>query len=324
MNDDHRKLTGANRAADDSSQNRTLEALLRLAGPNEPIPDDLRDRVYARARAELPKRSKVRPIIRWTLPAALAATLLLVVLVRGSNEVVPPHPVGSVVLASNSIAAPGEAIMAGDIIDTGVGGGMSIRLRGDISVRVDRNTLVEVESVSKLNLMAGRVYVDTGDRVYPVRKVTIRTATGSATDVGTQFSVDYDRAVMSVAVREGRVDMKDSDAEYSAARGQKVTLRPGQTVAVEDIPVSGPTWDWAMVLAPGFELENSSVLAFLKWVAREKGLELVFRSDDAMAKSMRAKLHGSISGLNPDEALEAVILTTPFSYSTDEHQLVIE
>ena len=91
----------------------------------------------------------------------------------------------------------------------------------------------------------------------------------------------------------------------------------------EQIPVTGPTWDWAVNLAPGFELEGSSLLEFLKWASREAGLELEFADNGVMAETMSARLHGSIDGLSPEQAIQSVLATTPFAHAIEGDRLII-
>ncbi len=322
MNNDQDKITDRSDPADDA-RDETLSALLRLAGPSDEIPDEIRDRVYANARAELRQPGRLSQSWRWALPLATAASILMVVLLNGAGDGVTVRPVGSVVLAKGTAADPGQEIRIGDTLDTGPNEGLSIELSNGISLRVDEETVLMVESVKEFNLIAGRVYVDTGDRIYPTRNVTVRTASGKATDIGTQFSVQFERADMSVAVREGRVDLSGSGELYTANRGDLATLRPGTAVLVETVPVTGSTWDWAVSLAPEFELENRSLLEFLKWAAREAGLELAFESNVVMTDSMKAIMHGSIEGLSPLQAIESVLATTPFQHSIEDDRLVI-
>jgi hypothetical protein len=64
--------------------------------------------------------------------------------------------------------------------------------------------------------------------------------------------------------------------------------------------------------------------AFLAWAAREAGLRVVFASAESAAEAQRAVLSGSIAGLDPDEALAAVMPTTSLRSTERDGQLVIE
>lgn len=319
--------------SDGREDDSTLAALLKLAGPSVEIPRQLEQRVYQEVRSEWQRSSqqssqqssgrsnrtvqaKRAQVARWALPLAMAASVLVAVVLIAANPDAPPRSVGSVL-------ADGRGVFVGDVIDTATDGAASILLDGDISLRVDNHTQLQIVAADEFALLTGRIYIDTGDRIYSDRHVTITTASGRATDIGTQFSVSYAQDLMSVAVREGRVDLSDKQHSYSAVRGQKVSLRDGQTAQIDAVEIAGAEWQWAIALAPDFDLEQHSVLDFLKWAARETGLELVFDDDQVRSAARTARSHGSISGLSPLEAVEAVLATTQFRYSIDGDTLLI-
>jgi ferric-dicitrate binding protein FerR (iron transport regulator) len=288
----------------------TLSALLKLAGPTENISTEVEQRVYGNVRDEWEQTTTRSLSYRWAIPFALAASVLLAIALNSSNTDAPVHSVGTYVQT-------GASIFVGDVIDTSIDGGQTIALDGDISLRVDQRTRLEVGSAGEFTLMAGRIYVDTGDRIYSDRHIIVHTASGTATDIGTQFAVAYMNASMSVAVREGRVDLTDGRQSSSATRGEKMTLRSGGSIEIDPMQVIGSEWEWAVALAPQFELESHTLLDFLKWASRETGMELVFDTNETRAATRVSKSHGSIDGLTPFEAVEAVLATTEFNYVID-------
>ena len=304
--------------------NDALTTLLKLAGPRAEISSDVEERVYTSVRREWSRgRSWSKPI-RWALPLALAASLLVVFGLNQSDTIPQKRAIGSVsVVAGDTTVVVGDSVYAGDILDTSNERGMSIALRGDVSLRIDTRTLLKVDSASEFTLLAGRIYIDTGDRVYADRHVTVNTASGSATDVGTQFSVRFENADMSVAVREGRVNLSEGRERHNVTRGNRVTVRPGNAARIESVPLVGEPWDWAVSLVPSFEIEDKSLLDFLKWVSRETGMELSFADDEFRMEVMRPRLHGSIEGMAPIQALDAVLATTKFKYSIDRNTIII-
>jgi len=301
----------------------TLATLLHLAGPAAPISPDIEQRVYNRVRDEWRRSARQAPArtrqsaLRWMVPFAMAASVLVAVMLFRTDSGAPARSIGSVL-------ADGRSVSIGELIDTSDASGLSIWLDGDISLRVDADTRLEFVAANEVSLQSGRVYVDTGDRIYSDRHITIATATGKATDIGTQFAVSYDNNSMGVAVREGRVDLSAAQQTYSAVRGQQIIVRQGEAAEVQQIPVSGADWEWVVALAPEFDLEQHSVLDFLKWASRETGLELVFHDDDVRSAARLARAHGSISGLTPLEAVEAVLATTQFKYTIDTQSLMID
>ena len=306
-------MNDENEQTEKRDDDSTLATLLNLAGPSPAIPRQIEQRVYQKVRGEWQASSaqaKRTRAMRWTVPLAIAASVLVAVLVL---PVAPQQPLRQV----GNVVADGRSIFVGDTIDTTATGGVALLLDGDISMRIGDNSRIQVTAANEYSLLAGRVYVDTGDRIYADRHITIATENGKATDIGTQFAVSYQQMDMSVAVREGRVDLSDRQHSYSAVRGEKLTLRPGQPAQLDSVAIVGPEWDWAVALAPAFDLEGHSVLDFLKWACRETGLELVFESDDVRSLARTARSYGSISGLTPLEAVAEVLATTQFKYSID-------
>jgi len=306
----------------------TLAAVLKLAGPIPDIDRAIENRVYTNVRQEWSRARPQSRATRWAVSLAMAASVLLAIgLIDSTSNTPPPSVVGTVSVvrggADNAGRAVGDAIYANDVLDTSNRGGMSLALAKDISLRIDADTLLRVDTASEFTLLTGRVYIDTGDRIYQDRHVTIHTATGTATDVGTQFSVRFEDADMSIAVREGLVNIKEGSRTHSARRGELVTVRPGTGAQFESIEVYGPEWGWVTALAPEFDIEDSSLLEFLLWVERETGMELEIESEAIRVETRRSRLHGSIAGMAPLDALGAVLATTQFTYSIDDGRIVI-
>jgi len=314
-----------NKQPDDS--NDTLTALLKLAGPSAEIDRDIEARVYANVRREWSRGNTWLRPARWAVPLALAASILIAFGLNESDNAPQARAIGAVTVltgdAQTAGLAVGDNIFTGDVLDTSNRQGLSLLFADDISVRLDADTLLRADSASEFTLLAGRVYIDTGDRIYADRHVTVNTASGTATDIGTQFSVGLDNADMSVAVREGQVDLKEGGQVYSAMRGEKVTVRPGKAAQFDTVSVRGEEWDWAVALAPTFDIENKSVLEFLKWVSRETGMALEIESDAVRMETMRPRLHGSVDGMSPLEALDAVLATTQFEYSIEGDTITV-
>jgi hypothetical protein len=217
----------------------------------------------------------------------------------------------------------GDTVYAGENLKTGVDHGLSIALNGDVSLRLASDTSVRIDQFDEITLLQGQVYADSGERIYRDRHLTVQTAGGSATDIGTQFSVSYDTDRLSIAVREGRVDVARDQSVITADAGDKLTMQAGQEAVFDQISAYDPAWNWATALAPGFEIENRSLLDFLKWASRETGKTLIFSNDDVRMAAMGTELFGSILDFTPAEALESVLSTTQFRYLIDEKSITI-
>ncbi|MDX1498808.1 MAG: FecR family protein [Woeseiaceae bacterium] len=325
---------------------QTVAELLRMAGPRPEIDTERRRRVYASVleawqerdgsaatgRAYGPvlrawRRATARPRhLRWIVPMAAAAALVLAINLRGPDA---PRPVAVASVSKIVGAGPsgwhaGDEIVAGTTLVTGPDDGLGITLATGQSLRIDANTRVTLVARDRIVLDAGRVYADTGDFVYRDAGLLVDTPLGSVRDVGTQFTVALPGETLDVAVREGRVDVAVATSEHIAVAGERLFVGSDGSASREEIAPTAAFWDWATGLAPDFDIENRSLLDFLKWVARETGMELVFGSTDARLAAMRTDLHGSIANLSPLEALDSVVATTAFSYRIEGNRIVLE
>ena len=327
---------------------KLLENLLRLAGERPEIPLSVESRIYHRVQREWqestasPAEDKVYAevhrswrrdawrgrFLRWAVPFAVAASAALVVLMLGQPEPVAPRVAATVaaVIAPEAVQGgyeTGTPIYEGDLITTGGGNGISLLLAQNASLRIDENTSIRIDSSDHFTLLTGRVYADTGQFVYNNGGLRIDTQYGVVRDVGTQFAVSSDADSMDVAVREGRVELiRDSDVQV-AKMGERLSLVSGQGASISNLDTHDPYWDWIAELTPSFDLENKSLLDFLKWAARETGRELRFENDESRMFAMRTDVHGSVNGLTPDEALAAILSTTTLHYRIDADKVVL-
>ena len=328
----------------------TMERLLRLAGPRAPVPEDIAARVYDQVhrewqassqppdgarvymhvRREWQKDAARRRYRRWALPVALAASVVIAVTMLLQPP--PPAP-GSVSLGSvarvigdrsaGTLPAVGHPVHAGDVLVTGAGQKISVLINNVESLRLDQNTTLAVVAKDEFRLDSGRVYADTGNFTYRDGGLVIHTALGSVTDVGTQFAVQTGGDGLDVAVREGRVDISRGAEEFVAVAGERLQLGRDDEPAVTTLEPHDPFWNWTVSLAPVFDIENKSLLDFLRWAARETGRELVFADNELRMSAMRTDLHGSVADFEPVEAVESVLAATNYRYRIQADRIVI-
>ena len=328
----------------------TMERLLRLAGPRAPIPEEIAARVYDnvhrewRAGSQPPDGARVYQFVRrewekdstrrrhrrWALPVALAASIVLAVtLVLQPPPTAPERiSIGTVARVAGDMSAGtlpeiGEPVYAGDVLATGDGQKLSVVINNAESLRLDQNTTLELVAKDEFRLDSGRVYADTGDFMYRDRGLIIDTSMGSITDVGTQFAVQVGDDRLDVAVREGRVDISRDATEFVAVAGERLQLGRGGQAIVDALEPHDAFWNWTASLAPVFDIENKSLLDFLRWAARETGRELIFEDNELRMSAMRTDLHGSVDDFEPLEAVESVLATTNFRYRIQADKIVI-
>ena len=325
-----------------------LARLMRIAGPRPDISPSVESRVYERVLREwqvstAPADSKRvyanvqrswrmagvrRQLLRWALPLAVAASAVLVAVMM-QQPVAPTVPaIGTVArvvgLPAEVGVANGDSVFPGATLTTGDGQGLSLLLVGSESVRLGSNSALRIDERARFTLLKGRVYADTGQFAYRNGGLQIDTGLGVVTDVGTQFAVEFDGDTLDVAVREGRVDVRQDAGAFVAIAGERLVVDEAGSAELTELTPHSIYWNWAAELAPTFDIENKSLMDFLDWASREAGMELVFASDELRMAAMRTELHGSVEDFGPIEALESVLATTAFKYRIEDGKVVIE
>jgi ferric-dicitrate binding protein FerR (iron transport regulator) len=168
------------------------------------------------------------------------------------------------------------------------------------------------------------VYVDSGPAA-DARQLRIDTPAGAVRHVGTQYEVRLVKSDVRIRVRRGRVELKAPSgiAEHVDA-GEQLTVVESGGHERTSIDTVGMEWAWVSDVAPPFEIEGRSLREFLTWAGRELGEDIVFATPESEAEAAGATLHGSVAGLTPAEALEAVLPTTRLHSSEKDGRIVIQ
>jgi ferric-dicitrate binding protein FerR (iron transport regulator) len=317
---------------------REVRELLERAGPRPEIPEEDLEAIVAAARAEWQERWGAEPrreawwssrgtavAVAAGLAAALALALGLGWWWQGLRGGGAPAVVARVEAVSGPALfaaggdgdrplAAGEPVPAGAVVATGGAtereGRVSLRLATGTTVRLDSASRLRLASASVLELERGAVYLDTGTAERPGAPLEVRTALGTARDVGTQFSVRLvgaDARALGVRVREGRVEVVRRGRTYVAGAGDELVLRRDGPLERRQVPGYGPAWEWAMDAAPGFDLEGRTLRELLDWVSRETGWRILYEDPELAAAAEEIVLHGSLGELDPDQAPFAVL-----------------
>jgi ferric-dicitrate binding protein FerR (iron transport regulator) len=334
---------------DQTGEDKSLESLLQLAGERAEIPLSIESRVYHRVQEEW-RASTTKPngdrvyaevqktwrrnalrtrVLRWLAPVGVAVSAVLVFVLLSQPEVTQPVAVATVASVVAPSASPdafqeGAVVYEGDLVSTGPGGGVSLTLARNVSLRIDENTRLQVDGADRFTLLTGHVYADTGQFIYRDGGLEIDTAFGVVSDIGTQFAVSVGDESLEVSVREGRVELASATDSLAARMGERLTVAQGQGASVSRLDTFDPYWDWIADLTPAFDMTNKSLLDFLKWASRETGRELRFATDEARMFAMRTDVHGSVDGLTPDETLAAILSTTSLEYQIELDKVVLD
>jgi len=312
-----------------------IEELLRQVGArDEPSPDVMREvqaAVHAEWQSMLRARRRTR---RQFIAVGIAASALLAVGIGFFGVrymAVAPIQVaqitridGHLLVRPQSQAAHEVAVAAnvstGETIQTDDRSRAALQFGDAVSLRLDQGTIVKIAAADELVLTAGAVYIDS-QAEHP-QALTVRTDAGSVRHVGTQYEVRTHADEMVVSVREGRVMIANAAGTSSGVAGERIRVTPRGQVVRSTVAAHDPRWQWAARTAPQFDINDHTLAVFLEWVARETGRKVVYSSSEAQHAASVLKLRGSIAGLDPDTALEAVLSTTQLHRYQTKDELI--
>jgi ferric-dicitrate binding protein FerR (iron transport regulator) len=322
---------------DPAREEAEIAELLRRGGPR-PQPD-----ATARAAIRVAARHEWRQVVaerryrrnaRWSWAAAAAVALVTLWL---AGPLAPPAPVvaaverieGPVEIAGThwwsrwAPVRPSAEIAAATEIRSGSGGRVALRF-GDLSLRLDEQTRVEVVAANELRLVSGAVYVDAGLHADRHNALAIDTPYGSVTHVGTQYEARLLPDGMRLRVREGHVRLRRAGSHLDARAGEELELAADGSVHRSAVSRRGTAWEWAGRIAPSFVMDGQPLDAFLRWSGRETGHDVEYASPAAANRAAALVLRGSSAGVSPESALDAVMATTGVRYTESGDRLVFD
>lgn len=220
--------------------------------------------------------------------------------------------------------APGQALFAGETLATSATGRLALTLADGVSIRLDRGTQVTLVGGKRVDLSRGALYVDSGART-EAPELLVETPAGAVHHLGTQYEARVIApSAVRIAVREGRVELDTSTgATHRATAGEQMTVSSGGSVVRSTVSPYDERWQWVAATAPPFNIDGRSVAEFLTWAARELGRDVVYADAATQAQADRVMLSGSIAGLSPDQAVAAVLPTTPLRCEMRDGQLLV-
>jgi hypothetical protein len=311
--------------------------LLREGLHASSLSDEALSRIRAATEAEWRSTVAVQPR-RW-MPVAIAASVLGVAVVAGlavlrfveadrggevlANLVQSESPgvtqvrtfrsdvsiaAGEPLLSDRTYQAQGQALFALD-----VGG----------NLRIAAGSKFEVVGKDRVQLNAGEMYVDIPPGMHAPAAFVVATPAGEFRHVGTQFALAVANGGTRLRVREGVVHWVAADGRSAVQAGNEVYISRDGKASHRAIASSDTAWDWISATTPDFEVENRPLQEFLAWVARESGRELIL-ADEATRKQVASiRMHGSVKGLTPMQALSAVMTATSLRVELPEGKIRI-
>lgn len=326
----------------DLKDEATIAALLRSAGPR-PMPSaeamaTARAAVEAEWRDAMAGRDRTRRhagrYAGWAAAASVAVAAVAVWMVR-SNVESPAATVASLARVEGEVEqdrgdgqwtrlAADESIREGASLRTSTGGRAALVLASGVELRLDGATRVAFQDVGHARLVEGAVYVDSGANPGPAaRDLVLDTPAGRVRHLGTQYFARASGDSLQVGVREGRVALEGPAGTAIGAPGEQLTVADGRLSRAPLARTAGD-WQWIADVTPPFNLEGRTVEEFLVWAARETGRTIVYVSPEASQQARSVTLSGSVEGLAPDSAIQAVLSTTSLKPEIGTERIRIE
>ncbi len=319
---------------------KDIERVLQSVGPRERPPREIEREIQRRLRAEwravVASRQGSRRRQTFYALAASVLAAAIGVWIAAPRLGGPAESVATMTLAAGEVrvdsgwfsawrdVAPGQALAVGQALQTGPTGRGALSLPGGVSARLDHDTKLNITGAGELTLEHGALYVDAGPTTSVASRLDVITPTGSVRHVGTQYEVRLMGTGVRLRVREGRVEWHARTGGFEqSGRGEQLMIAGDGTVERQAMPIYGKDWDWAAATAPGIEIEGLPLSRFLSWAGRELGREIVYATPTAATDAARIIVHGSIAGLTPQQALDAVLATTRVHAVMADGRLVV-
>jgi FecR-like protein len=305
----------------------TTVQLLRVADPRACVSTLRAARVRSAARAawEVQVRRRTirrRVVILSSILGAGALTLVFGPEALLEREVAPaPGDPAAIVeqVDGPSRIQRSQVVRVGDWIEMAPRSRVALRFGDRTSVRLDTGSRLRVVSPRVVELAAGAVYVDTGAESGGFE---VRTALGTAHDVGTQFEVRLLPHAVRVRVRTGLVQLRDSTRSIAGHQGTEITLSPTDAVT-RRFDGHDAGWDWATRLAPTLEMDGVSLATFLERAARERGWKVEYTDPTLAREATTIVLHGSVDGLTPDDAIGVAVGASGLRHRIERGSVIV-
>ena len=308
-----------------------LEELLIFAGRREVVEPHRSERVERKLRAHwqqvvLRQRQaeRRRRTIKFGGFLALAASLVLTVNLylryQGESPAVATlvAVVGDIEVGFGDQPmmeiATGSELRAGSILETSADAGASLLLSSGHSLRVAADSRVRFQT-DTIMLDQGSVYIDSG-RTGTTSRLVVRTSFGTARELGTQYLVSVLNNSFEISVREGSVNIeRDNGSTLTAQAGESLHLDREGSARRETILNYGDRWQWAATLGQPMQLEGRTLTEFFTWLSRENGWVVTYDTGTLERSARYVELHGSIAGLDGEQALASVGATVGWQFT---------
>ncbi|VUD41699.1 hypothetical protein TDB9533_00542 [Thalassocella blandensis] len=315
-----------------------IEKLLKGANkPPTPNSNDAQEILVATKKAwqesvrQNKSREKKRKVIAFNFAAIVLVGILGLWKFQPFNSANDLKELGSITFASNLYQINGNKqsapsrIHSGDTLTAGSSTLLSVTLQDGTLITFAPDTALQFTGVSTMNLMTGRIFVDSPGQN---TSVVIGTPWGSIQDIGTQFEITVDTNELTVAMREGKVKMDlGHSIEYAAyenGKGDLIRINKANQMRKEEISSTDTHWSWTIPAIKALNLENITAYDLLNWVSRTTGRNIVYNS--ALVSQLAKETHfstGRIEADAIDPVLPVLFETTTLSLKIDNNTITV-
>lgn len=314
-----------------------IEQVLKAAGPREKPPAEiereLRESLRREWRAVVTERRGRRRTAYALAAGVMAAAIGAWIAVPQFTA--PAQAVGTIAQSFGDMrvrsgwlgrwreAGDGRSVTTGAVLATGPAGRGALALAGGISARLDQSTQVRVAAADRLVIDHGAIYVDAGADSASAAPLEIVTPAGSVRHLGTQYEVRVSDSTVRLRVREGRIEWSSDAGSATGVAGEELTIAENGRIGRGAVATHGEAWDWVAAAAPAIDIEGLSLAGFLGWAARELGCRVEYSTPEIEQEAAGVVLHGSVTGLPPARALEAVFATTRMTAVVTDGRILV-
>ncbi len=222
-----------------------------------------------------------------------------------------------------AVMTDGEKISIGALIRSDSQGRAAFRLDNGMEIRIDEETELIILEPGTVRLEKGRLYADSHAETGVGGQITILTATGSVTDIGTQFQVIAVGTDVRVLVREGQVQVTDGAAIIDGNAGDDLVIDDAGRFSRSSIARDDAVWDWVLSVADSPSMHGQSVTYMLRWVARETGKDVEYDPPGLELDAEKTTVKGDYSHLTPQEVLDTMRRITNFDYEMTSRGTIV-
>ena len=119
---------------------------------------------------------------------------------------------------------------------------------------------------------------------------------------------------IEVSVREGRVEIANTHQKFDGNAGEQLLIASDGEPERRAISPQDQRWQWATNIAPVFDIERQPLTAVPRLGGARDRQAHDYATPEVRARAGQMILRGSVSNLPPEQALAAVLATTPFTH----------